>query len=257
MPEPISLLGKTGGEIESAIAAAPGNAIFMVASSQVRRIQSRVAMNGKIVAEYAAELANGAKFPPGQAVFDKGTGSLFLVDGIHRAAAYAQAAREGFPVTIVPGSETDARVAACQANCRHGFRRSNKDKEHAVMMLLSDPALCRHSNNYLARMARVSPQLVDKIRELQARDVTSLNLNPVQRMVCRNGSTYTVTINKPAGDGGQSKKSKPAPDALVDSAVGRAVKGAERLVNSLPGELRERFALRLREEMEARFFKTV
>lgn len=252
MSAPINLIGKTRAEMKELILAAPKNAVFIVASSQVTMLQSRVANCEVTIKDYTKEILEGAVFPPGQVIFDKDTGRLYLVDGIHRAEAHTAAGHEGFAVVIRLGNEVEALLAASRSNATHGKKRNNQDKENAVKQLLLNSELCRYSNNRLAREAQVSPQLVERVRQKLEKQSGNPSVNPRQRIVERNGSRYTVTMDKASGT---KKDNTPisTPGQMIRAAVKCVSKCIDKKWNDLPTDFRDAFAQELKGYIESRF----
>ena len=62
------------------------------------------------------------------------------------------------------GSEHDALTNAIGANCRHGLRRSRKDKKKSVITALRDPILGKLSSRKLADICGVSHDFVARQR---------------------------------------------------------------------------------------------
>lgn len=247
------------------MSSAAKGSVFLVMLSQVKVLQSREKNDDELIEEYVAAIENGATFPPGSVILDPETGILYLVDGIHRALACDKAGEEGFPVTITIGTEVEALLASSGANASHGKKRSNKDKEHAVMLVLRHPELCRFSNNYIAKVAQVSPQLVDKVREMLEQDPD----NPIRatgsRLVQRNGKTFTVSVAKKAAEGEKSDKAdentednkgetpKETPQTDIPKIVKRIVSGIEKAAKNLPSELQQPFSKEMLRALDVYF----
>jgi len=71
------------------------------------------------------------------------------------------------------GTVRDAILFAIGANATHGKPRTNKDKRHAVEMLLADETWREQSDNQLAKIAAVSQPLVSSIRSKLITDISS------------------------------------------------------------------------------------
>ncbi len=224
-----------------------------MAPCQVKEFQSREGNDEELVEEYVENLKSGVQFPPGSAVFDPETGVLYLVDGIHRALAYEKADRSEFPVTIKIGTEVDALLASSGSNASHGKKRSNKDKEHAVMLVLRHPELCRFSNNRLAKEAKVSPQLVDRVREMLENDPNNPIRSSGNRLAVRNGKTYKVSA--PPKATAATKASAETPEIALANAVKRIIDRVSKESQKLPVEIRDIFAEELQHDLHD-FFST-
>ena len=62
-------------------------------------------------------------------------------------------------------NERDAYFLATRANHMHGRRRTNAEKEAAVLRWIEDEEMCQWTDGYIAKMCHVSDVLVGKIRE--------------------------------------------------------------------------------------------
>ncbi len=125
--------------------------------------QSRVTVNGDVVAEYAQAIEDGQDFPP-VAVYQSGDGQLWLADGFHRLAAHVKAGKTEIAATVQDGGQRAAILHSVGANASHGLRRTNADKRRAVEMLLSDPEWAQWSDREIGRFCRVSQPFVSSIR---------------------------------------------------------------------------------------------
>lgn len=127
-------------------------------------LQCRAALNEGVVTEYLEALKlQEVEFPPVQLV--RVGEELLLTDGWHRHAAYKRAGRSVIPAEVREGTRRDAILAAIQANRAHGLRRTQADKERAVVALLMDPEWCKGSTRELAALAGVSHVYVGQVRE--------------------------------------------------------------------------------------------
>lgn len=136
------------------------------------RCQPRAAIDPRIVAEYAEEMADGAVFPP-LTVYDDGE-RLWLADGFHRLEAAKSLGLARVMCEIRRGTLRDAILHACGANASHGLRRTNADKRRAVETLLRDPEWSQWSDYEIARRCAVSDDLVRRMRNLTIRGDLSL-----------------------------------------------------------------------------------
>lgn len=134
--------------------------------------QSRAFVDPAVVADYAAELADGAVFPPVVAFYDGS--DYWLADGFHRLAAARQAGQPALAVDLRQGTQRDAVLFSVGANAHHGLRRSNQDKRRAVATLLADPEWAQWSDREIARRAGVgSSSWVGKLRAELVPDASS------------------------------------------------------------------------------------
>jgi hypothetical protein len=122
--------------------------------------QVRVALDEATVAEYAAAMLAGVKFPAGT-VFHDGQ-HYVLADGFHR---YKAAGRSGFKdleFDVQAGSKSDALKFALSANAQHGLKRTNADKRRSVELALIEwPKL---ADAELSRICAVGDDLVKSVR---------------------------------------------------------------------------------------------
>jgi len=134
--------------------------------SELRRdpaLQSRVAMDPELIADYRDAILRGDRLPPVSVVFDRQF--YFLVDGWHRCAAQEAAGKFEVEADIVDGKYRDAMLASVGANHRNGARRTNADKRRAVQRLLDDPEWAQWSNEAIAKVCVVSPHTVAEVRQ--------------------------------------------------------------------------------------------
>jgi ParB-like chromosome segregation protein Spo0J len=149
--------------------------------------RARVVLTDEAVAEYAAAMKSGARFPP-IVVFDDGE-TLWLADGHHRVQAARRAGLEEVLAEEYKGGRRDALLYACGANAAHGVRRTNADKRFAVRLMLRDEEWCKWSSREIARRCAVDEGLVRKVRrELSADDP---QIAPAKRRVRRGTTVYS------------------------------------------------------------------
>jgi ParB-like chromosome segregation protein Spo0J len=148
--------------------------------------RARVVLTDEAVAEYAAAMKAGARFPP-VVVFDDGD-TLWLADGHHRVEAARRAGRMEIRAEEHKGGRRDALLYACGANATHGVRRTNADKRLAVTLILRDEEWCKWSSREIARRCAVDEGLVRRVRrELSADDP---QIAPAKRRVRRGTTVY-------------------------------------------------------------------
>jgi hypothetical protein len=122
-------------------------------------------------------MKEGAEFPP-VTVFHDGK-EYWLSDGFHRVYAATNARFAEIDADVRKGTVRDAKLFSMSANARHGKRRTNADKRHAVLMALEDEQWRDLSNIKIAEMCEVTEFLVRKIRDEQAAR-NSIKSNPDQ-----------------------------------------------------------------------------
>jgi hypothetical protein len=129
---------------------------------RVDATQSRATLDGATVEEYAAAYQAGEQFPP-IILFADGP-HFWMGDGFHRYAGAKRAGRSEIEAELRQGTQRDAILYAVGCNDRHGLRRTNADKAHAVRLLLSDPEWRERSDRWVAEACHVSDHFVANVR---------------------------------------------------------------------------------------------
>jgi hypothetical protein len=124
--------------------------------------QMRVQMHPETVADYAADMLDGAVFPP--VVLYRDGADYWLADGFHRVEAARKIDRKEIEAEIRDGTVRDAILHGIGANATHGLRRTQADKRRAVERLLTDPEWAAWSDRKIAELAKVDHKTVGKIR---------------------------------------------------------------------------------------------
>lgn len=126
-------------------------------------LQTRLQIDQQAVREYAEDMGrDGLEAFPSVVVFDDGS-ELLLVDGFHRLEAAKSLGHESIRCRVHSGNKAEARWFACGCNRSHGLRRSNADKQRAVMWALEcDPT---KSDAEIARHVGVCGNTVAKYRD--------------------------------------------------------------------------------------------
>jgi len=148
--------------------------------------QSRVEINQNTVDEYAADLKEGAKFPP--IVLYRNEKSYYVGDGWHRILAYEKAGEKSINAEIKQGSKRDAVLYSVGSNAAHGLRRTNEDKRKSVTLLLEDTEWAQWSNREIAKKAAVSYQFVNNMRKVSSDNRCQIE----NKKVKRGGKEYTI-----------------------------------------------------------------
>ena len=125
--------------------------------------QPRVAIDEKVVADYAELIEAGVELPPIHVYVDKQM-NYWLADGFHRWHAHRRARRTEILCDIRRGTVEDARWHSFAANQAHGLRRSNADKRKAVEAALKHPKAKKMSDRRVANHVGVSQPFVSKLR---------------------------------------------------------------------------------------------
>ena len=128
------------------------------------RLQARAAVDADAVESYREAYEAGVNLPP-LALFTI-EGCHHALDGFHRYAAARAAGLEFLPVEIVgEGSIEEAVWRATGVNQAHGLRRSNADKQCAVLMAIESPIGQEQSSRAIAEHVGVSVSFVSEIRK--------------------------------------------------------------------------------------------
>ena len=126
--------------------------------------QSRLKLDEKIIREYAENISldGWQKFEP-IIVFSPDQTIYFLGDGFHRLNAHLKTECVFINAKIFKGGEREAILYSCGANQNHGLRRSDKERENAVLKLLKDPEWSKWNDQHLAKIAKCSSTTIANI----------------------------------------------------------------------------------------------
>lgn len=174
--------------------------------------QVRACIIEDLVAEYAARIEAGDFFP-GVRVLELKDGSLVLVDGFHRLAAFRRLGRQEIPAIVRRGTMEDAWTMAIGANVDHGLRRTNADKRRAVWMALEH--FDARSDRAIAEMAGVHHELVAAVRREFDQVADSARSKPLGRRG-RDGKSY------PAPPKAAPASTSPSPPSPASESSGEA-----------------------------------
>lgn len=130
--------------------------------SQDESLMTRANLCSETIANYAAAMEEGAKFPPLD-VFDVRGDGYLLADGWHRNKAALMVGYEHIEVNIHKGSREDALSFALKANHQHGLRRTNADKRRAVEIAVK--MWSNMSSRSVADLCGVHHDLVELVRK--------------------------------------------------------------------------------------------
>jgi hypothetical protein len=124
--------------------------------------QVRVELDQETFLDYGRQMAAGVKFPPIDVFFD---GAVYwLADGFHRYYGARESKLPTIDANVRNGTVRDAILFSIGANATHGRPRTNRDKRHAVEMLLADETWREWSDVKIAEAAAVGHSLVSNIR---------------------------------------------------------------------------------------------
>lgn len=124
--------------------------------------QPRIAIDSRIVDDYADDMTEGAGFPPLTVYHDGST--YWLADGFHRLAAAMRLGLAEIACDVRQGDKRAAILHSCSANATHGMRRTNADKRRAIESLLNDAEWATWSDREIARKCGVSHDFVSRTR---------------------------------------------------------------------------------------------
>jgi hypothetical protein len=124
--------------------------------------QTRSGVDQEAIADYAAAMVSGTRFPPGRAVFDGE--NYWLFDGFHRYFAHQDADLLSMECEIVNGTKDDAQLLAFGVNDNHGLRLTREDKWFKVKKMLSHAVWGKWSNREVALRCNVTHPFVAKVR---------------------------------------------------------------------------------------------
>lgn len=124
--------------------------------------QMRVSINNDVVLEYRDQWKAGVEFAPIDVFYDGA--EYWVADGFHRFYGAREAKRKDIPANVRQGTVRDAILFACGANSKHGMRRTNADKRHAVKTLLQDEEWSKWSSRVIAEKCGVSNPFVTEVR---------------------------------------------------------------------------------------------
>jgi ParB-like nuclease domain len=124
--------------------------------------QSRAFLDSETINDYADKMQSGANFPTLIVYYDGQ--NYWLADGFHRIQAAKKNGMVQVEVEVRQGDQRQAILYSVGANATHGLRRSNDDKNRAVITLLSDPEWFRWSNCQIATHCGVVESFVRLVK---------------------------------------------------------------------------------------------
>ncbi|ABW31547.1 ParB/RepB/Spo0J family partition protein [Acaryochloris marina] len=161
--------------------------------------QPRSQLYEEVVAEYADDMQQGAKFPPVTVYYDGK--EYWLADGFHRVRARESLGTKEIVAEVRLGTQRDAVLFAVGANAVHGLRRTNADKRRSVERLIRDHEWSLWSDNAISKRCGVSNTFVGKIRnELQ------LNSNDSPAKLRRGMDNRLIDTSRIGGKSFQDEK---------------------------------------------------
>lgn len=125
-------------------------------------IHARTGVDGQAVERYTDALKQGAEFDPMVSFYDGQR--YWLAAGFLRHAALKIMRKPTGLVQVITGTRDEALAYAAGENSAHGLPRSEDDTERAVLMLLDSKAYGHLADSSLAKIARVLPSTVERVR---------------------------------------------------------------------------------------------
>lgn len=182
--------------------------IISIDQIHCKGMQARAATNDDVVAEYAKAMMDGAQFPA-IAVFWDGE-RYWLADGMHRLLAVRANGAEEINAEVHEGSKDDALWYAAAANRDHGLRRSNADKNQAVIIALqTHPEM---SDRLIADHVGVSNTMVGIVRATLA---SKSKKKPQEKRVDRAGKPFKV-VQKHEPTAVCDVVGRPVPEGVIE-----------------------------------------
>ncbi len=148
--------------------------------------QHRSALQFSVIAEYAALMRAGVKFPPIRVWFDGA--DYWLSDGFQRVGACERIGVHHIKAEIHHGGLSDAQWDSYHANSTHGLRRTRADLEIVIRRALDHPKAATLSTVEIAKHLNLPEVTVRRWRRMLS---SSYDEDKV-RVVSRGKSTYLL-----------------------------------------------------------------
>jgi len=191
-------------------------------------MQARAVTNDAVVEEYAKSMMDGATFPA-IAVFWDGE-KYWLADGMHRLLAVRANGAEEIDAEVHDGGKADAMWYAAAANQDHGLRRSNADKNQAVIIALqthpemSDRAIADHVGVSNTMVSIVRSSIASKTKKKPPTERVDIKGKPFKVVERHSPTAVKDATGRDVPDGvielWQSAMSKSALVSSVEKIVG-------------------------------------
>ncbi len=195
--------------------------------------QPRASISASAVDEFADALLAKAAFPP-VIVFHDGE-NYWLADGFTRERAYRRVGRKKIDADVQQGTQRDAVLFSVGANAEHGQRRTNEDKERAVLTLLRDEEWGEKSDRWIAERAKVDKNTVDRYRKKIVSQVVNSppGSNGVHKRIGKDGKRQSATkktaaksqvATSPPEPPGEAKDALPLDESSADESLLKELK---------------------------------
>lgn len=185
--------------------------------------QIREALDEDTVTDYA-DLYRAAKSEspmPDVEVFFDGA-DHWLVDGFHRVEGALRAKKDRIMAAIKPGTQSQAILAACAANQKHGLRRSNATKRRQVETALRHPESAGWSDRAIAKHCGVDHGTVAAVKAELRSAATEEGQQVAAREVAKSPPRVPKEpglSGKNSGDEGACTQSTGEPSRVTPSAA--------------------------------------
>jgi hypothetical protein len=202
-------------------------------------LRPRAALHETVVSDYAGRMQSGDTFPP--VVVYQARDTFWLADGFHRIAAARAIGRDTILAEVRQGTREDAAWASCGVNRSHGLRRTNADKQHAVVRALAHPRGQRLSDRQIGRHCGVHHNTVGRIRHDLERsgEIRQIAARIVQRgeVVYEQRVSGIALANQRRGSGQRGPDCSGGDDASLQGALAAALEAARRLAKLIDDTL--------------------
>ena len=129
--------------------------------------QYRENLHQGTVQDYLDAMKDSAEFPLVETVFD---GEFYwVVDGVHRLAAFKQLGSTCMTVSFINGTQADAQLLALAANGTHGLPRSLMTKRTIGLKVIEHPAFEGWSNYQISKFCGLSAPFIQSLRAPDAK----------------------------------------------------------------------------------------
>ena len=169
--------------------------------------QPRVAIDERVVAEYADLYASGVNLPPVTVFFDGAT--YWLADGFHRYWANKQIDCDYVFADVHQGTQRDAQWYSFGANSEHGLRRTRDDVAIILRKVFSDEQWSQKSDYEVAEHTGVPRSTVQRHKERYLAQVGQMDSGA--REVTRNGHTFKMNTANIGHNQRSRQRFKPKP----------------------------------------------
>jgi hypothetical protein len=167
--------------------------------------QPRATYHFGIAEAYAEDMEAGAVLPPVTVFYDGA--EYWLADGFHRVFAAVKIGRATIDADVRQGTQQDAQWYSYSVNQTHGLRRSNEDKQRAVLAALAHLQAAGMSDREIADHVGVHFTTVNDYRNKMKSTVGNLQ-SPMR--TGRDGRTInTANIGKKSIAGPPAQQSEP------------------------------------------------